>query len=157
MSSPKSDRLRKLETEYNDLKQWLDLKLVPKKDLALHEAELKALEAKIFDEKKRLQTIKDSPDAEEYSIPRRNAGAKAGYNDGGLNEEMEMDGGGDEGLTDAGLDMENDSYEGGSSSSFDLYESFDDQNTESEEDEDPFSDRNRWKRGILEEQDNSQW
>lgn len=156
MSSPKSDRLRKLEMEYNDLKQWLDLKLVPRKDLALHEAELKALEAKIFDEKKRLQTIKDSPDGDEYSIPRRNTGAKANYNDGGLSEEMEIEGS-DEGLTDAGLDMESESYEGGSASSFDLYESFDDQNTETEEDEDPFSDRNRWKRGILEEQDNSQW
>lgn len=155
MSSPKSDRLRKLETEHSDLKQWLDLKLVPKKDLPLHEAELKALEAKIFDEKKRLQSIKDGADTEEYSIPKRGAGAKAGYQDGGLNEEMDMQ---EEGLTDAGLEIENDSYEGGgSSSSFDLYESFDEQSTESEEDEDPFSDKNRWKRGMLEEQDNSQW
>lgn len=153
MSSPKSDRLKKLEAEHHDLKQWLDLKLVPQKDVPLHEAEIKALEAKIFDEKRRLQSLKEGADSEDYSIPRRNASAKAAYQDSGLSSDMETE---SERLTDAGLDMETESYES-HSSSFDLYEAFDDQNTESEEDDDPFSDKNRWKRGMLEEQDNSQW
>lgn len=71
-----------------------------------------------------------------------------------------MDGG--ENMTDAGLDMETDSFEmetvtedeteGGGGRT-------EDEATvvEEEDDEDPFSDRNRWKRGILEDPDADNW
>jgi hypothetical protein len=66
-------------------------------------------------------------------------------------------------MTDAGLDMETESFE---------METVAEEDTESgggateeegtvveeeEEDEDPFSDRNRWKRGILEDPDVDNW
>ena len=74
-----------------------------------------------------------------------------------------MDAGG-ENMTDAGLDMETENFE---------METVTEEETESgagggateeegtvveeEEDEDPFSDRNRWKRGILEDPDADNW
>jgi hypothetical protein len=150
MVRQKSERLRKLESECQDLKQWLDLGLVPKKDLAIHEAEIKALEAKIEEEKQRLQALKDSGESEDYIIPRRST-AKASYQESALGSDLEID---NNSLTDAGLDT---SYEGSNSYTLDGYETADDQTDVSEEDEDPFSDKNRWKRGMLGDPDNSQW
>lgn len=152
MVRPKSERLRKLEAECQDLKQWLDLGLVPKKDLTVHEAEIKTLETKIEEEKERLKAIKDSGDTEEYIIPRRN-NAKAGYQENALGSELEIESSNN--LTDAGL--ESSTYESSSSFAPDGYETSDDQTDVTEEEEDPFSDKNRWKRGMLSDQDNSQW
>ena len=39
----KSERLKKFETELNDLEQWLKLGLVPKKDIEKHREEIKTL------------------------------------------------------------------------------------------------------------------
>ena len=36
----KSERLKKFENELNDLEQWLNLGLVPKKDLDKHKTEI---------------------------------------------------------------------------------------------------------------------
>ena len=69
---------------------------------------------------------------------------------------------GSENLTDAGLDMETEAYdmeteeetEGGGGSGATEEET---SAVEEEEDEDPFSDRNRWKRGIMEDPDKDSW
>ena len=48
----KSERLKKLEIELQDLQQWLKLGLVPKKDLEKHirdlEAEIAALSLRVY-------------------------------------------------------------------------------------------------------------
>src|SRR5687767_3123212 len=74
----KSERLKKLETELNDLEQWLKLGLVPKKDIEKHKEEITAVQAKIEEEKERLQFLKESGEAEEYITPKRPV-ARAGY------------------------------------------------------------------------------
>src|ERR1700732_2141968 len=76
----KSERLKKLETELNDLEQWLKLGLVPKKDVDKHKEEILAVRNKIEEEKERLQFLKESGEGEEYVIPKRPA-TRAGYNE----------------------------------------------------------------------------
>jgi cell division FtsZ-interacting protein ZapD len=73
----KSERLKKLEIEYKDLEQWLQLGLVPKKDVEKHKEEMKAIEAKISEEKERLQFLKESGEAEEYIDIIREPGVKS--------------------------------------------------------------------------------
>jgi hypothetical protein len=150
----KSERLKKLEGELADLEQWLKLGLVPKKDLEKHKEEMGTLKEKIDEEKERLRFLKESGELEEYVPPKR-AGRQA-FQEPQSMPDMDMIG--DEGLTDAGLDMETESFdvetttgdEGGS-------EEDDEFPQEEEEEEDPFSDRNRWRRGILEDPDASDW
>src|SRR5690349_17464316 len=74
----KSERLKKLETELNDLEQWLKLGLVPKKDIQKHKDEITAVINKIEEEKERLHFLKESGDAEEYVTPKRPS-TRAGY------------------------------------------------------------------------------
>jgi len=153
----KSERLKKLETELEDLEQWMSLGLVPKKDVDKHKDEIRALKSKIDEEKERLRCLKESGETEEYAAPKR-SNARQAYAEPHTLPDMEMEGN----MTDAGLDMETESYEtetvsdeetesgGGSSSG-------EDETLLEEEDEDPFSDRNRWKRGILEDPDRDNW
>ena len=47
MKHIKSERLKKLETELNDLEQWLKLGLVPKKDVDKHKEEILVVRNKI--------------------------------------------------------------------------------------------------------------
>lgn len=152
----KSERLKKLETELEDLEQWMRLGLVPKKDVEKHKEEIRSLKDRIDEERERLRFMKENGDLEEYVIPKRNQ-ARQPYSEPHTLPDMEM---GD--LTDAGLDMETDSYEmetiaddeteGGSSSNTE-----DETTIVEEDDEDPFSDRNRWKRGVLEDPDADSW
>lgn len=156
----KSERLKKLETELEDLEQWMNLGLVPKKDIDKHKEEIRSLKTKIDEEKERLRFMKESGDLEEYVTPKRSAGRQAYAEPHTL---PDMDAGSDN-MTDAGLDMETESFEmetvteeeteSGSGSG-----STEEEGTvvEEEEDEDPFSDRNRWKRGILEDPDVDNW
>ncbi|MBU6383789.1 MAG: hypothetical protein KGR16_05685 [Verrucomicrobia bacterium] len=157
----KSERLKKLETELEDLEQWMNLGLVPKKDVEKHKEEIRSLKTKIDEEKERLRFMKESGELEEYVTPKRSASRQA-YAEPHTLPDMDM---GDQ-MTDAGLDMETESYE---------VETVTEEETESggggghateegestiideEEDEDPFSDRNRWKRGILEDPDADNW
>lgn len=149
----KSERLKKLETELNDLEHWLKLGLVPKKDLEKHKEEMRLLGDKIDEERQRLRYLKENGEGEDYSIPKRNPNRPA-YQEASM-PDMDM---GDEGLTDAGLDMETDTFETESHTSEDTEEHDEERFTQEEEDdEDPFSDRNRWKRGILEDPDASDW
>lgn len=56
----KSERLKKLESEFQDLEQWLKLGLVPKKDLDKHKDEMRALQERVGEEKERLRFLKES-------------------------------------------------------------------------------------------------
>jgi hypothetical protein len=156
----KSERLKKLETELEDLEQWMNLGLVPKKDVEKHKEEIRSLKLKIDEEKERLRFMKESGELEEYVTPKRSASRQA-YAEPHTLPDMDM---GDN-MTDAGLDMETEAYdmetivedetEGGTSGA--ATEEGESTVVEEEEDEDPFSDRNRWKRGILEDPDADNW
>lgn len=153
----KSERLKKLETELEDLEQWMNLGLVPKKDIEKHKDEIRSLKTKIEEEKERLRFMKENGEVEEYVTPKRSP-ARQAYSEPHTLPDMDM---GDS-MTDAGLDMETESYD---------METINDDDTESgssteegestlldeDDDEDPFSDRNRWKRGILEDPDADNW
>jgi hypothetical protein len=153
----KSERLKKLETELGDLEQWMNLGLVPKKDLEKHREEIHSLKSRIEEEKDRLRFMKESGDMEEYVTPKRSPSRQA-YAEPHTLPDMDI---GDN-MTDAGLDMETETYEmetisedetegGGAATEEDATIG------EEEDDEDPFSDRNRWKRGILEDPDSDKW
>lgn len=154
----KSERLKKLETELEDLEQWMNLGLVPKKDVDKHREEIRSLKTKIDEEKERLRFMKESGELEEYVTPKRSP-ARQAYAEPHTLPDMEV---GDN-MTDAGLDMETEAYdmetiteeetEGGGGST----EEGEGTVLEEEDDEDPFSDRNRWKRGILEDPDADNW
>jgi hypothetical protein len=154
----KSERLKKLETELEDLEQWMNLGLVPKKDMDKHREEIRGIKSKLDEEKERLRFVKESGEAEEYVTPKRNPSRQA-YAEPHTLPDMDM---GDN-MTDAGLDMETDSFEVDTTTE-DETESGTSTGTEEEttvveeeEDEDPFSDRNRWKRGVLEDPDVDNW
>lgn len=151
----KSERLKKLETELHDLEQWLKLGLVPKKDLEKHKSEILTLQDRVEEEKIRLRSLKESGEVEEYTPPKRVPG-RAAFQEPHSMPDMEM---GDEGLTDAGLDMETESYDVETSNGEETAEHSDEETQveEEEEEEDPFSDRNRWKRGVLEDPDARDW
>lgn len=150
----KSERLKKLETELEDLEQWMHLGLVPKKDAEKHREEIRSIKAKIDEEKDRLRYLKESGELEEYVTPKKSNARQ--YAEPHTLPDMDIA----ENMTDAGLDMETDNYD---------METITEEETEGgaateeeatlveEEDEDPFSDRNRWKRGILEDPDADNW
>jgi hypothetical protein len=154
----KSERLKKLETELEDLEQWMNLGLVPRKDMEKHKEEIRGIKSKIDEEKERLRFMKESGDMEEYVTPKRNPSRQA-YAEPHTLPDMDM---GDN-MTDAGLDMETESFEVETVTE-DETEGAAERGTEEEttvleeeEDEDPFSDRNRWKRGVLEDPDSDKW
>ena len=154
----KSERLKKLETELEDLEQWMKLGLVPKKDIDKHREEIRSLRSKIDEEKERLRFMKESGELEEYVTPKRSPSRQA-YAEPHTLPDMDLG----ENMTDAGLDMETEAYEmetiaeeeteGGTAAATEEEATV----VEEEEDEDPFSDRNRWKRGILEDPDADNW
>ncbi len=152
----KSERLKKLETELQDLEQWLKLGLVPKKDMQKHQDEMQTIQAKIEEERERLRFLKESGEMEDFVPPKRNAHNRQAFQDPHSMADADII---EEGLTDVGVDMETESYDFESSSG-DEGEDGDEENNssaEDEDDEDPFSDRNRWRRGILEDPDVRDW
>lgn len=152
----KSERLKKLETELEDLEQWMNLGLVPKKDVEKHKEEIHALKGKIDEEKDRLRFMKENGDLEEYVAPKRSP-ARQAYAEPHTLPDMDI---GSENMTDAGLDMETDSYEMETITEDETEGGATEEEAtivEEEEEEDPFSDRNRWKRGILEDPDSESW
>ncbi len=156
----KSERLRKLETELQDLDQWLKLGLVPKKDIDKHKTEILALKDKIQEEKERLRFLKESGAMEEYAPPKKSAHARQAFPDTASMPDIEVP---DEGLTDFGLEAENETFfettsaeetESGAEAAAGAGE---EESADEDADEDPFSDRNRWKRGVLEDPDADNW
>lgn len=152
----KSERLKKLETELNDLEQWLKLGLVPKKETKRHLEEIASLKSKIGEEKERLQFLKESGEGEEYAAPKRGP-AKAAYPEMPSISDIEIG----EDTQEASLDLESESMDfetteeetsGGTSE-----EAAEEEEEEVEEEEDPFSDRNRWRRGGILDPDANEW
>src|ERR1700722_8724867 len=136
----KSERLKKLESELQDLEQWLKLGLVPKKDMEKHKEEMHALQDKIGEEKERLRFLKESGEMEEFSAPKRPGGRTPVHEPQSL-PDVDI---AEEGFTDAGLDMETEPFdvettasgeEGGGSEEADEEAGA---AAEEEEDEDPF-------------------
>lgn len=150
----KSERLKKLETELNDLEQWLKLGLVPKKDIEKHKEEIVGVKAKIEEEKERLQFLKESGEAEEYITPKKTA-ARAGYNDMPTIPDIDM--GETMGASDTGFDMDTDVIEVESTMEEREDEEEDVTESEEEDDESYFSDRNRWRRGGIIDPDANDW
>jgi hypothetical protein len=152
----KSERLKKLESELHDLEQWLKLGLVPKKDMDKHKEEMRALHEKVGEEKDRLRFLKESGEMEEFSAPKRPGGRQPVHEPQSL-PDIDI---AEEGFTDAGLDMETEPFEAETTASGEEGEEASEEEgaaVEEEEDEDPFSDRNRWRRGVLEDPDASDW
>ena len=143
----KSEKLKKLEQELSDLEKWLELSLVPKKDINKHKEEIKHIKAKINEEKERLRLIKETGDAQDYIAPKKTP-AKQIYPEPQTMPDI-----------DIGIDTD---FELDETETFDVDTDQEEQTevgifSEEEEDEDPFSDRNRWKRGILEDPDADNW
>lgn len=147
----KSERLKKLEAELEDLLQWKNLGLVPKKDTVKHEEEIKAIKNRIDEEKERLKFLKENGEMEEYLPPKKSA-SKQSYSEPQTLPEITM---GIDNMTEFGFEEESYETETGSEET-----QFDEEATiaeNEEDDEDPFSDKNRWKRGILEDPDADNW
>ena len=149
----RSERLKKLELEFQDLEQWLNLGLVPKKDIEKHKEEMSSLRIRINEEKERLRFLKESGEVEEFSLPKRPGGRQPSHEPHSL-PDIDI---AEEGLTDAGLDMETEPFDVESTSSGEEAEEGAEGEEEEEEEEDPFSDKNRWKRGVLEDPDANDW
>jgi hypothetical protein len=149
----KSERIRKFESELADLEQWLKLGLVPKKDLEKHKIEIDAIRKKINDESERLLVLKESGDQEEFQLPKRSQPVRASYQETNtIAEESTTE---ETSSSDSGLDLETESFDADTST-----KQNDEGTTKADQDddgEDPFSDKNRWKRGILEDPDLDQW
>lgn len=151
----KSERLKKLESEFQDLEQWLKLGLVPKKDMEKHREEMRTLQDKIGEEKERLRFLKESGEMEEFSAPKRPGGRQPVHEPQSL-PDIDI---AEEGFTDAGLDMETEPFDVETTATGEEGEEADEEAVavEEEDDEDPFSDRNRWRRGVLEDPDANDW
>lgn len=151
----RSERLKKLEVELQDLQQWLTLGLVPKKDLEKHREEISSLQGKISEEKERLRFLKENGEVEEFTAPKRQAGRQPVHEPHSL-PDIDI---GEEGLTDAGLDMETEPFDIEATGTHEEGEEGDEETSfeEDEEEEDPFSDKNRWRRGILDDPDADNW
>ena len=151
MSKTKSEKFKKLEQELADLERWLDLGLVPKKDLEKHSAEIKSLKLKIEEERLKFTETKEGNEPEEYIAPKR-AGAKQAFTEQSNIPDVDAaDDSSDSDEEDIGSD---DSYV---TDDFDDDDSSEEDEILEDDEEDPFSDRNRWRRGILEDPDSDNW
>lgn len=158
MRNIKSERLKKLEIELHDLEEWLRLGLVPKKDSEKHKEEIRSIQAKIEEEKERLQFLKESGEAEEYIAPKRPS-TRAGYTEMPTLPDIDM-GETAVGLSETASDMETEAVEMETS----VIEERDEEEGDAEgtsageeEEESPFSDRNRWRRGGIIDPDADEW
>lgn len=146
MKHYKSERLKKLEVELNDLEQWLKLGLVPKRDVIKHKEEIQSVTAKIEEEKERLQFLKESGEAEDFITPKRGQ-TRAGYTE--MPTLPDIDAAETAGGNYHDSDYQADTEHGeGDSPTTEETVGEEGENTLSEEDEESyFSDKNRWKRG----------
>lgn len=166
MRHVKSERLKKLESELQDLEQWLKLGLVPKKDIEKHKEEIRTVIAKVEEEKERLQFLKESGDAEEYVTPKRNAQTRGGYTEMPTIPDIDTADAAT-GFGDTGFDMDTDNVDGETSTfeddteettESDTVKDDEDEDEEKEEDEESFfSEKNRWKRGGIVDPDADEW
>lgn len=148
----KSERLKKLEVELRDLEQWLKLGLVPKKDVEKHKVEIHSLHQKIDEEKERLRYLKEN-DELEYAAPKRNQPPRSGFQEAHTIPDISVE----ENLTDNESEMESETYLESETISDEEGETQAEDITSLDDDDDPFSDRNRWRRGVLEDPDSDAW
>jgi hypothetical protein len=146
----RNDRLKKLEAELKDLEHWLELGLVPKKDIPKHDEEIAALRVRIDEEEQKIRYLKETGEVEEYVTPRKQPG-RAAYTDSPTLPDVDM--------TEEQTATAETSSDRGSDTLFETTFEEDEATateeggeTETEED-DPFSDANRWKRGMLHSED----
>lgn len=156
----KSERLKKLESELQDLEQWLKLGLVPKKDIEKHKEEILGVQSKIEEEKERLQFLKESGEGEEFIAPKRPS-ARTAYTEMPTIPDIDIAESA-AGLADTGFDMETEGGDMESSVIDDREEGEEEEGTgkgdeEDEEEESYFSDRNRWRRGGIIDPDADEW
>ncbi len=149
----KSERLKKLENELQDLEQWLKLGLVPKRDLEKHKQEIESLQLKIQEEEIRLKELKESGDLEEYMAPKRGAQGRQAYQEPHTLPGIDVE---QENVSESNMDMDSSSYDSETTMSG-TEEKTSEYTISEEDDEDPFSDKNRWRRGILEDVEGDQW
>lgn len=155
----KSERLRKLEVELEDLQRWLKLGLVPRKDMSRHLEEISLLQSKIEEERDRLQNLRETGQLEEYITPKRQV-QRSPYSDTPTMPDIDM-------MEDGG-EMSDTSFDS-SSETTDLDTSYatDERDLETNrtaheepepgnDDADPERDRNRWKRGFR-DPDDDEW
>lgn len=155
MKHIKSERLKKLESELNDLEQWLKLGLVPKKDIDKHKEEILGVRNKIEEEKERLQFLKESGESEEYVTPKRPV-TRAGYNE--MPTIPDIDIGETVNGSETGFDMETDAVEvENTAEERDEEDQTEHDDDDEENDESYFSDRNRWRRGGIVDPDANDW
>ena len=137
-----------------DLQQWLKLGLVPKKDMEKHSSEMGLIQQKVDEEKERLRYLKEN-DELEYVAPKRNQSPRSGFQEAHTIPDINMD---DTSVTDAGLEIENETFtESDTVSGEDSEETVSEDTTSLDDEEDPFSDSNRWKRGVFEDPDSDAW
>jgi hypothetical protein len=87
-------------------------------------------------------------------MPKRSPQSKQPYQEAHSIPDIDME----DDYDDSSLNLDTESYEVESSSLFDIEEGAEERSeSDEEEDEDPFSDRSRWKRGILEDPDANEW
>ena len=147
----KSERLKKLEVGLKDLQQWLKLGLVPKKDIEKHQTEMGALQQKIEEERERLRFLKEN-DELEYAAPKRNQPPRSGFQEAHSIPDVNVDGNMTENESESETFTESETVSDASSDTVS-----EDVTTSDEDEDDPFSDRNRWKRGILEDPESDDW
>ena len=154
MKHVKSERLKKLENELQDLEQWLKLGLVPKKDLPKHKEEIAAAKQKIEEEKERLQFLKESGEPEEYIAPKK-APPKAGYNEMPTIPDIDM--GDTGGSGDTSFDVEAPSSADTEAAEEREDEEDEEEDEKDEEDESYFNEKNRWRRGGIIDPEADEW
>jgi hypothetical protein len=151
----KSERLKKLESELEDLHHWEKLGLVPKKEMEKHKEEIKGLKGKIEEEKDRLRFMKEHGEIEGYVTPKKTP-SKQPYAEPQTLPDMEAPI-----ENETALEMESDTTETAHTMEEGVTVEEGEEGAapeeEEEEEEDPFSDSNRWKRGILEDPDVDNW
>lgn len=159
----KSERLKKLESELHDLEDWLKLGLVPKKDIEKHKEEIRSVLGKIEEEKERLQFLKESGEAEEYITPKRPS-ARTGYTELPTIPDIDIGETAMGGMGDSNIDVETDAIDVETTEVEDREEGAEEDEGESEktvveeeDEESPFSDRNRWRRGGILDPDADEW
>lgn len=151
----KSERLKKLEVELEDLEHWQNLGLVPKKEMDKHKEEIKGLKMKIEEEKERLRFMKEHGEMEGYVTPKKTP-SKQPYAEPQTLPDMEL---GAENETAIEMESENTETSHTFEEGVTIEEGEEERGgeEEEEEEEDPFSDQNRWKRGVLEDPDADNW
>lgn len=146
----KTDRLRKLETELEDLKRWLDLGMVPKQDIKKHKDEIASIEAKIQDELDKIEYIKQNGQPEEFVTPKRQSN-KLVVNDGPSISDLDI--GDDDYEENSFLEDESRDYDSQTSDS----DTSSDDTSHDDYDQDPFHEKNRWRKREIIDPDSDDW